>query len=108
MTCIISVFLFFWIADFPEEVKWLSPTEKDLVKRRLQEDVGESQLDGKITWKFVLKIISERKWLGCRDYGDTYSVHLSMFLAKVIIGGFMYLGLIVPAYGYGRATFPAT
>lgn len=59
LTCVISVLLFFLISDFPEEAKWLSPAEKAFVKKRLQEDVGESQRDERITAKFALSVLSD-------------------------------------------------
>ncbi|TCD62573.1 hypothetical protein EIP91_006723 [Steccherinum ochraceum] len=79
LSCVVAVLLFFLIADFPEEATWLTPAEKAFVKIRLKEDVGSSQRDERITIKFALSVIS--------DY-------------KVIAAGFMYLGLITPAYGY--------
>ncbi|TCD62575.1 hypothetical protein EIP91_006725 [Steccherinum ochraceum] len=79
LTCVLSILLFFLISDFPEEVTWLTPEEKAFVKTRLEEDAGVSQRHEKITLRYALSVIS--------DY-------------KVIIGGFMYFGLNVPAYGY--------
>jgi len=79
LTCLISILLFFLISDFPEEAKWLTPSEKAFVKKRLEEDVGQSQEHEKITPKSVLHVLSD---------------------FKVIVGGFMYFGLIIPAYGY--------
>ncbi|KAH8106174.1 MFS transporter-like protein [Cristinia sonorae] len=79
MTCVISIAMYFMIADFPEEAKWLTPEEKKFVKKRLEEDVGNSQQDQKITLRSALSVLS--------DY-------------KVMVGGFMYFGLIIPAYGY--------
>ncbi|THH30751.1 hypothetical protein EUX98_g3426 [Antrodiella citrinella] len=79
LTCVISVMLFFLISDFPEEAKWLTPAEKAFVKKRLREDVGESRRDEKITPGLIWNVLSDH---------------------KVIIGGFMYFGLIIPAYGY--------
>ncbi|CAL1702171.1 unnamed protein product [Somion occarium] len=78
-TCVVAIVFFFLISDFPEEVKWLTAEEKQFVKDRLYDDVGHSQSDEKITFKSALGVL--------KDY-------------KVIIGGFMYFGLIVPAYGY--------
>ncbi|CCM03964.1 uncharacterized protein FIBRA_06120 [Fibroporia radiculosa] len=78
-TCVISLLLFFAIADFPEEVQWLTNDEKEYIEARLHADVGQSRRHDKLTWKSGLAIF--------KDY-------------KIIAGGFMYLGLIVPAYGY--------
>ncbi|RDX56433.1 MFS general substrate transporter [Lentinus brumalis] len=79
LTCVVSFILYFAIADFPEEVTWLSQDEKDFVKARLYEDVGHSKRHEPLTPKSVLEVFKD--W-------------------KIIVGGFMYLGLIVPAYGY--------
>ncbi|KZT12700.1 MFS general substrate transporter [Laetiporus sulphureus 93-53] len=79
LTCIVSALLFFVISDFPEEVTWLNPEEKEFIKARLQEDVGESRRHDPLTSRGVLSVL--------KDY-------------KIILGGFMYFGLVVPAYGY--------
>ena len=65
--------------DFPEESKWLTSEEKDYVSARLRVDQGRSARERQITAKDVGRVLM--------DY-------------KVIAAGFMYLGLIVPAYGY--------
>ncbi|EMD32218.1 hypothetical protein CERSUDRAFT_88143 [Gelatoporia subvermispora B] len=79
LTCIISVILYFNIPDFPEDAKWLSDDEKEFVKSRLYEEVGDSKRLEPLTMKAALDVF--------KDY-------------KIIAGGFMYFGLIVPAYGY--------
>ncbi|THH00403.1 hypothetical protein EW026_g2122 [Hermanssonia centrifuga] len=79
LTCIVAVILFFFIPDFPEDVKWLSAEEQRFIKARLAEDVGDSQRHKPLTFRDAFNII--REW-------------------KVILGGLMYFGLIVPAYGY--------
>ncbi|EIW60283.1 MFS general substrate transporter [Trametes versicolor FP-101664 SS1] len=79
VTCLASIVLYFTISDFPEEVAWLSAEEKEFVKARLYEDVGHSKRHDPLTVKSVLEVFKD--W-------------------KIIVGGFMYFGLIVPAYGY--------
>lgn len=79
LTVFVSFFFFFWLPDFPEDVKWLSEEERTYVQARLQVDQGRSAAARKITLKDVVHTLSD---------------------PKVIIGGFMYFGLIVPAYGY--------
>lgn len=79
MTTLISGCCYFIQPDFPEDVKWLSEEERALVKRRLEEDVGDSGRDEKITPKLVLQQFKSLQF---------------------ILGGFMYLGVLVPAYGY--------
>ncbi|KAK5076092.1 High-affinity nicotinic acid transporter [Lithohypha guttulata] len=79
LTCVVSFIFFFIIPDFPEEAKWLTKAEAAFVKARLQDDQGKSARERKITGKDVLNCF--------KDY-------------KFFLGGFMYFGLIVPAYGY--------
>lgn len=79
LTSVIAIALFFMIPNFPEDVKWLTPEERDYVKARLQVDQGRSAKERKIT---------------ARDVGRVFKDY------KVILGGFMYFGMIVPAYGY--------
>jgi MFS family permease len=79
LTCIVSFFFFFLIPAFPEDAKWLTPEERAYVKARLQADQGKSAAERKIKMKDVGRVF--------KDF-------------KVIVGGFMYFGLIVPAYGY--------
>lgn len=79
LTVIVSFFFFFMLPNFPEESKWLSKDEQAFVKARLQIDQGKSAHERKITVSDVGRIFKD---------------------PKIIIGGFMYFGLIVPAYGY--------
>jgi len=85
MTVAFAVVVFFLIADFPEEAKWLSDNERAFVEARLAEEFGDSQLDAKQTWRDVLGVL--------KDY-------------KIILSGFTYFGLIVP--GYCMAFFAPT
>ncbi|KAH9901491.1 MFS general substrate transporter [Cubamyces lactineus] len=79
VTCLVSAILYFAISDFPEEVTWLTAEEKEFVKARLYEDVGHSKRHDPLTVKSVFEVFKD--W-------------------KIIVGGFMYFGLIVPAYSY--------
>ncbi|KAF2142580.1 uncharacterized protein K452DRAFT_21032 [Aplosporella prunicola CBS 121167] len=79
LTCVVSIIFFFFIPNFPEEAKWLSQEEKDYVKARLQADQGRSAVERQITARDIGKIFKD---------------------PKIFIGGFMYFGLIIPAYGY--------
>lgn len=74
-----AVLVFFFLSDFPEESKWLKPSEKAFVAARLRADQGNSARDSKATVKGTFKILSE---------------------FRVLIAGVMYFGLIVPAYSY--------
>ena len=106
MTCVIGLLFFFAIPDFAEEVSWLSPEERQFVKARLQEDVGESQRNKHLKPKEIFSILSE-----CRMHrrsSEAFVFLTVLFLGKTILGGFMYFGLIVPAYGYGQCWHPCS
>ncbi|KAK2594489.1 High-affinity nicotinic acid transporter [Conoideocrella luteorostrata] len=79
LTVFVSFFFYFWLPNFPEQAQWLKDDERNYVAARLRLDQGKSGLERKIT---------------LRDIGNVFKDY------KVIVGGFMYLGLIVPAYGY--------
>ncbi|TKA75840.1 hypothetical protein B0A55_04383 [Friedmanniomyces simplex] len=79
LTVAFSFVFFFALPDFPEQSKWLSAEEKSYVAARLRADQGRSAVERQITLKDVGRVF--------KDY-------------KVFAAGFMYFGLIVPAYGY--------
>lgn len=79
VTAVVACIFFFTLPDFPEESKWLAPSEKSYVIARLRADQGRSARERAITLK---------------DIGNMFKDY------KVIVAGFMYFGLIVPAYGY--------
>ncbi|KAL1957653.1 hypothetical protein VTO42DRAFT_5630 [Malbranchea cinnamomea] len=79
LTCVVSIIWFFAISDFPEEVKWLTDEERAFLKAKLIKDVGKAGHEVSLKWKDVIDVL--------KDF-------------KVLIGGLMYFGLIVPAYGY--------
>ena len=78
VTCIVAIIFFFLIPSFPEDASWLTEDERAYVKARLQADQGRSAAERNISFKDVRTIF--------KDY-------------KIFVGGFMYFGLIVPAYG---------
>lgn len=80
LTCVVAIFFFFVLPCFPEDAKWLGEEERAYVKARLRKDQGRSAAERKIT---------------ARDVGNVFKDF------KIFLGGFMYFGLIVPAYGYG-------
>lgn len=75
LTCVVAILFWFLLPDFPEDAKWLKEDERAYVKARLEVDQGKSALERAITFKDVVNIF--------KDY-------------KIIVGGFMYFGLIVP------------
>jgi MFS family permease len=79
LTVLVSFFFYFLLPNFPEEVKWLREDERAFVKARLQLDQGQSAAERPIKLQDVGRVFKD---------------------PKVTIGGFMYFGLIVTAYGY--------
>ena len=79
LTVLVSFTFFFLLPNFPEEVKWLTEEERTYVKARLQIDQGTS---------------ARERPIKLRDVGNVFRD------LKIVVGGFMYFGLIVPAYGY--------
>ncbi|KAI4736600.1 major facilitator superfamily transporter [Aureobasidium sp. EXF-12298] len=79
LTCVVSAAFFFVLPDFPEDSTWLSEEERTYVINRLRSEQGASAV--------------ERK-MGIKDVGNVFKDY------KVFLGGFMYFGLIVPAYSY--------
>ncbi|KAF3482388.1 putative MFS transporter [Arthroderma uncinatum] len=78
-SCVVAIIWFFILPDFPEDVKWLTEEERDFIKAKLAKDVGKAGHEKSVTFKDVVSIVSD---------------------PKVLVGGFMYLGMIVPAYSY--------
>ena len=79
LTCVVGFVAYFTIADFPEQAKWLNDCEQSFIKARLQQDQGKSSINHHITVGDSLKVLSDHKMLA---------------------GGLMYFGLLVPAYGF--------
>ncbi|KAL7776766.1 hypothetical protein CFE70_007185 [Pyrenophora teres f. teres 0-1] len=79
LTIVFSFAFFFLLPNFPEEAKWLSEPERAFVQARLQIDQGRSAAERPIKLRDVANVFKD---------------------PKIIVGGFMYFGLIVPAYGY--------
>lgn len=78
VTSVVAILFFWFLPDFPEDSKWLSSEEKNYVAARLRVEQGRSAIERQVTAKDIANVF--------KDF-------------KVVIGGFMYLGLIVPAYG---------
>ncbi|KAI4159361.1 MAG: hypothetical protein LQ342_006617 [Letrouitia transgressa] len=79
LTCVVAISFFFLIPDFPENAKWLHESERTYVRGRLRKDQGRNAVERSIGGRDVINVF--------KDF-------------KIFIGGFMYFGLIVPAYGY--------
>ncbi|KAL7626407.1 High-affinity nicotinic acid transporter [Parahypoxylon ruwenzoriense] len=79
LTCLVAIVFFFIFPSFPEEAKWLTEDERAYIKARLRADQGHNAAERKISFRDVLAVMKDH---------------------RVWLGGFMYFGLIVPAYGY--------
>ncbi|KAE8423467.1 MFS transporter [Aspergillus pseudocaelatus] len=79
ITAVVALVLFFLIPDFPEDAKWLNEVERAFIREKLASDVGKSAHQVQMGWSEIATVL--------KDY-------------KVILGGIMYFGLIVPAYSY--------
>ncbi|PGH13944.1 hypothetical protein AJ79_03359 [Helicocarpus griseus UAMH5409] len=79
LTCVVSFGCFFAIPDFPEDVKWLNEEERAFIRAKLAKDVGAAGHEVSLGWRDVLNVFKD---------------------LKIFVGGLMYFGLIVPAYGY--------
>ncbi|RYP21222.1 hypothetical protein DL765_002361 [Monosporascus sp. GIB2] len=79
LTCAVSLLFFFIFPSFPEQAKWLNEEERAYVKARLQADTGRNAAERKVSFGDFLTVMKDH---------------------RVWLGGFMYFGLIVPAYGY--------
>ena len=62
VTAVVAIAWFFLLPDFPEESKFLTEEEKEWVRTRLSQDVGESEIEEKTTWRAALKVISDCAW----------------------------------------------
>ena len=60
LTVVVAAVSKFFVVDWPQEAKFLTPTEKDLLLRRLHDDLGEAQMDH---WdgKAARRIVSDWK-----------------------------------------------
>ncbi|RCK64812.1 High-affinity nicotinic acid transporter [Candida viswanathii] len=86
VTCGCAILLFFLIADFPEEAKFLKSNEAQFLKSKLEILAGvPSGFEVKVTWKDVAKCLKD---------------------LLIWVPSFIYFGLIIPLYGY--AYFAAT
>ncbi|KAI1116947.1 MFS general substrate transporter [Nemania sp. NC0429] len=79
ITAIIAIVFFFVFPIFPEHAKWLTEEERTYIKARLKADQGNNAAERRITIRDVFTVLKDH---------------------RVWLGGFMYLGLIVPAYSY--------
>ena len=77
LTCLIAAVFFFLIADFPEQVHWLTVEERLFVKARLKAEQGDSAIGNSIKARDIVTTV--------RD-------------PKVILAGLIHLSASVPGY----------
>lgn len=59
LTCLVSFALFFMLPDFPEESKWLTDEEREFLRVKLAEDVGDAGHETALTWRGVLDVFKD-------------------------------------------------
>ena len=79
LTFLVGVVFLFTFPSFPEEATWLREDERAYIRARLQADQGRNAAERKVTFRDVVTVM--------KDY-------------KIWLGGFMYFGMIIPAYSY--------
>ncbi|KAI0911550.1 major facilitator superfamily domain-containing protein [Ustulina deusta] len=79
VTAVVAMIFFFTFPAFPEESKWLTEEEQTYIKARLKAEQGNNRAERKVTFRDAIAIMKDH---------------------RIWLGGFMYLGLIVPAYSY--------
>ena len=88
-TCVVSVLAFYLIPDFPEDCKWLTRDEAAYMHARLLAETHE--VDG-----------------GVAPPASTAAGLLQFFKTpKNFLGGLMYFGLTIPAYGKPSPAWPS-
>lgn len=104
LTCLVAFAWFFLIPDFPEDVKWLNEEERTFVRAKLAKDSGGAGHHVSMTWRDVLDVLKDCEFClsaPLLPYRTTaLDEELTVPLVKVFVGGLMYFGMIVPAYGY--------
>ncbi|KAE8147733.1 major facilitator superfamily domain-containing protein [Aspergillus avenaceus] len=79
LTCVVAIICYFLVTDFPEDAKWLTEEERRFVREKLAADTGKAAEHASLGWRDVKGVF--------KDY-------------KIFIGGWMYFGQVVTAYGY--------
>ncbi|KAI0976184.1 major facilitator superfamily domain-containing protein [Xylaria arbuscula] len=79
LTAVVAIIFFFTFPAFPEESKWLTEEEQSYVKARLRAEQGNNGAERKVTFRDAVTVLKDH---------------------RIWLGGFMYFGLIVPAYSY--------
>ena len=97
LTCVLAIAAYFLIADFPEDVKWLTEEERKFIQARLRKDQGDTLINRSITVTAVMHFFKDPKaLLGAIMYFGEYRP-----FPKKINGSNErdFLAIIIPAYG---------
>ncbi|KAL4805649.1 major facilitator superfamily domain-containing protein [Aspergillus unguis] len=78
VTCIFAVVIFFALPDFPEDCKWLSEREYEVLRDKISAETGRLS----------------NAWIGLRDILGVFKDW------KIFVGGLMLFGQVVSGYGY--------
>ncbi len=83
-TCVLSLFAYFVVPNFPEDSKWLSSSEREFAVQRLAAEQGESKVEEKIDVRGVLQSLSDPKTIlaGFMYFGPTMSGYSMSFSAQ--------------------------
>jgi len=76
LTLLVAIASFWMIHDWPEQARFLTPLEKEIIATRMKKDQGLAG-EGKLTWRIVKKALKDWK---------VYCLML------------MYIGAAVPLY----------
>ncbi|PVI02175.1 MFS transporter-like protein [Periconia macrospinosa] len=91
MTCIMAIIAFFFIADFPEDTRWLTDAERAFVVRRLAEDQGDLEHEP-ITLRGVIRSLSDLKLVaaGFIYFGPTMAGSGLAYFIPTIVNSYGY------------------
>lgn len=78
-TAFLAIFLFFAIADFPEQARFLNETERTFLKKKLEYDAGKSAFELHLTFKDVIGFYKQ---------------------PAAYLTALCYFALVIPSYGY--------
>ena len=97
ITSVVAIIWFFVIPGFPEDVKWLNEEERAYIRAKLAQDVGKAGSDAHIGLHDVLAVFKDCEYSMIPII--SHSCTLTAAIDKIFIGGCMYFGQVVTAYG---------
>lgn len=78
LTSVVAIILFFFIADFPEDVKWLSEEERTYMRAKLAKDVGDSATNVRMGKREVLGVFKDCEYTPVVTHAVNFSVLTSL------------------------------